>query len=483
MEKAIKEYVIYVRKSTEDNTWERQAQSIPDQIKVCMAYAEAHKDEMVIKKKPLNFEFETEEELMIEDKDKEPENRKIYQNTRQYYIIKERKSAKIPNNREKWKRLMQLVSEWEIWWILSYSPDRQARNIVEWWELIDFVDKGLVDLKYTNFNFEPTASWKMMLWIWFVISKQYSDNISENVNRWKKSWVGKWISQWDYKYWYIRDEKTWHFIPHEKYFPLMQEAFRMKVEDKASDEVIADWLNYHWYLREIKKTWEKRRVNPKVLWDVWVDEFYYWVYISWKNVQDLREIPWYNFQPMISKERHDILVERRRANRKQVNITINGRKDEFAYSIPDKMLKTKDWYALSWYILKKWALEKKVEQLKENNPTVELKDIVQSKNVRYEVKTNTAKKNSKYARDRNWKLLTINQDKIEKAIYEKLLSLKVPESVYNEYASYVKNKLWETYKKSLHHQQSINLQLWELRCIYWDFIPSGCLIVTISSPK
>jgi hypothetical protein len=32
-------------------------------------------------------------------------------------------------------------------------------------------------------------------------------------------------------------------VPDGKNFDLMKEAFRMKVEDKASDMVIANWLN------------------------------------------------------------------------------------------------------------------------------------------------------------------------------------------------------------------------------------------------
>ena len=470
-----KEYVIYVRKSTEDNTWERQAQSIPDQIKVCMQYAEVHKDEIIIRKKPENFEFETEEELRIEDNDKELENRKIYQSTRQYYIIKERKSAKIPGNRDKWTRLIQLVKEWKIDGILSYSPDRHARNMMEWGELIDCVDNNLVDLKYTNFNFEPNWSGKMMLWIYFAISKQYSDNISENVNRWKKSWVSKWISQWEYKYWYFRDPKTGHFVAHEKYFPLMQEAFRMKVEDRASDEVIAAWLNAHWYYRETIKWNKKKPVSAKLLWDVRVDEFYYWVYIVWKNTQDLREIPWYNFIPMISKERHDILYERRLANDKHVDIKITGgRRDEYAYSIPDKMLKTRDGYILTWYILKKWSLKKKLEKLRQDNPELELKDIIESKNVRYEVKHNEAKDKSPYTKDKNWKYLSINQDILEKAIYEKLSSIVIPKKAYDEYVSFAKNRIWSIYEESIRKQQSINLRLWELKKQKQEFIKS-CL--------
>ncbi|MBP6256712.1 hypothetical protein KA405_03125 [Patescibacteria group bacterium] len=45
------------------------------------------------------------------------------------------------------------------------------------------VDDGRVDLKYTRFHFEPTATGKMMLGFLFVFSKNYSDTISENVSR------------------------------------------------------------------------------------------------------------------------------------------------------------------------------------------------------------------------------------------------------------------------------------------------------------
>jgi hypothetical protein len=48
-----------------------------------------------------------------------------------------------------------------------------------------------VELKYTNFHFEPNASGKMMLGIWFVFSKEYSDKLSEDVNRGNKSALSK----------------------------------------------------------------------------------------------------------------------------------------------------------------------------------------------------------------------------------------------------------------------------------------------------
>ncbi len=71
------EYVIYVRKSTEDNSGERQAQSIPDQIERCVKFA--NDQGLTLKKKPEHFEFETSEELRIEDNDKDLKSRRIYQ--------------------------------------------------------------------------------------------------------------------------------------------------------------------------------------------------------------------------------------------------------------------------------------------------------------------------------------------------------------------------------------------------------------------
>jgi hypothetical protein len=51
------EYIIYVRKSTDESSG-HQTQSIPDQINKCIRYAEMN--DLKIKAKPEDFEFETE---------------------------------------------------------------------------------------------------------------------------------------------------------------------------------------------------------------------------------------------------------------------------------------------------------------------------------------------------------------------------------------------------------------------------------------
>ena len=453
-------YVIYVRKSTDDWKWEHQAQSIPDQIKICTEYAK--NNGLTIMKKPSKFEFETEADIREEDNDKDLVNRRIFKETRWLYIVKEKKSAKIPWKREKWMKIIKKIRNWEIQWLLSYSPDRQARNMVEWWDLIDCVDCNLVDLKYTNFHFENTASWKMMLWIWFVFSKQYSDKLSEDVNRWIQSRVSKWMAQWEYKYWYTMDENK-YFVPDWKNFELMQEAFRLKVEKKASDAYVADWLNAHWFERKSRnqKEW---MVNPKWLSQVWIDEFYYGVYIHGKNVQDLREIEHINFKPMITKEWHDILVERYERKQKEVWIKKSERKDEYAYSLPAWLVTVPDWYHMTTYITKKKERLEQFEKLKKSNPTLKLEDFIKSKNVRYEIRNH----NSKH----EW--LSINQDEIEEAIYKKLCSLSVSPKAYDKYVDFVKYRLDDINTKNTRLQKSLDLQLSNIReekknFIKWSF--------------
>jgi len=149
------QYVIYCRRSSDEKS-EKQTQSIPDQITRCLEYAKANNIEIM--EKPLDFsDFETPEEIIAEENDNDLNNRRIYQNTRNLFIVKESYTAKIPHKRKKRRKLISYINKWKVSALLSYSPDRQARNILEWWELINFVDEDKVALKYTNFHFENTA--------------------------------------------------------------------------------------------------------------------------------------------------------------------------------------------------------------------------------------------------------------------------------------------------------------------------------------
>lgn len=297
------EYVIYCRKSTDESSW-KQTQSIPDQITRCIEHA--NRKGLRIRKKPTNFIFEDEKEIKKENSSKHSQ---IYKETRNLYIVKEQKSAKEPWIRYKRNSLIQLVEKWAIKWIISYSPDRQARNMVDWWVIIHLAHNQKVDLEYANFAFENNAWWRMMLWIWFVFSKQYSDKLSEDILRWCKTRVLSWSAMAVQKFWYrINDE--WYHEPHPQYFDLFKKAFYYKLECWWSSTRICTFLNNEWFKRFARDGTELS-VEIKNFTHVRIDPFYYGHFVYWKQSTDLRETNPY-FEPMISEEDHKKLLIRRK---------------------------------------------------------------------------------------------------------------------------------------------------------------------------
>ncbi len=68
--------------------------------------------------------------------------------------------------------------------IISWHPDRLARNSVDGGKIIHFVDRGLIkSLKFPTFWFEATPQGLFMLNIAFGQSKYFVDNLRENVKR------------------------------------------------------------------------------------------------------------------------------------------------------------------------------------------------------------------------------------------------------------------------------------------------------------
>jgi DNA invertase Pin-like site-specific DNA recombinase len=95
----------------------------------------------------------------------------------------EAKTAKSPG-RSVFKQVIGLIESGSANAILSWAPDRLARNSIDGGYLIYLLDTGkLGDLKFPSFWFENTPQGKFMLNIAFGQSKYYVDNLSENVKR------------------------------------------------------------------------------------------------------------------------------------------------------------------------------------------------------------------------------------------------------------------------------------------------------------
>src|SRR3989338_11283929 len=137
-------YIAYCRKSTDEK--DKQIMSIEQQIEELKAFAQREKLEI--------SEFLTEAE-----------------------------TAKIPG-RPIFNSLISLIEKGLINGIISWHPDRLARNSIDGGKIIYLVDTGkLQALKFPSFWFENTPQGKFMLSIAFGQSKYYVDNLSENVKR------------------------------------------------------------------------------------------------------------------------------------------------------------------------------------------------------------------------------------------------------------------------------------------------------------
>lgn len=221
-------YVIYARKSTTGD--ERQERSIPDQIKDCV------------------------------DKVARQENLSIVGDP-----IEEKCSAKDPDIRPKFKKLLEDVRSGKVDGIISWHPDRLSRNMKEAGEIIDLLDKGVLkDLRFATSTFENSPTGKMLLGISFVLSKQYSEHLSGSVTRGnrRKTEDGIFFDEMKHGY-YISDGRLYPDGPN---FGLIQEAFQKRIGGMAQKD-IGEWLNEQGY--QVRKkgkepilyTWNKSRIS------------------------------------------------------------------------------------------------------------------------------------------------------------------------------------------------------------------------------
>lgn len=98
-------------------------------------------------------------------------------------FITEAQTAKVPGRRE-FQKLLDGVEQGRAQGILSWHPDRLARNSIDGGKLIYLLDTGkLKDLKFPSFWFENSPQGKFVLSVAFGQSKYYVDNLSENVKR------------------------------------------------------------------------------------------------------------------------------------------------------------------------------------------------------------------------------------------------------------------------------------------------------------
>ena len=95
----------------------------------------------------------------------------------------EAQTAKEPG-RTKLAEMLSFLEKEKADGILSWHPDRLARNSIDGGKIVYLLDIGRIkDLKFPSFWFENTPQGKFMLNIAFAQSKYYVDHLSENIKR------------------------------------------------------------------------------------------------------------------------------------------------------------------------------------------------------------------------------------------------------------------------------------------------------------
>ncbi len=423
-------YVIYCRKSTDESS-NKQVASIPRQIVECLKFAK--RENFKIKEKPKDFSnFESNEDIHKEDKLEDLADKNVYQSTRELFIVKEQESAKIPFNRKKWKKLTSLVEQGKVRGLLSYSPDRQARNMLEGGTLIDFVDQEILDLKYANFHFDPNASGKMMLGIWFVFSKQYSDKLSEDVTAGNKRAIGKGETAGSVKHGYTRGEdKKWK--PDGLNFKILKEGFDLKIKENLSYEKISEYMNKRGYCRLGQKG-QKILMSHQKLSNILIDPFYYGRWLYGDESVDLCERD-SKFKPMITYSEHIILTENRKKYIERGKRNINNEDDlETIRVIKNGFLVDPKGFDFSIILPnKKKRYFPKLKELIKTEKNATLADVVAPHQIfLYNSKTKKG----------------ITFDKLNAKIREKISQIHVTKDAYLAYLGYAKRKLQTTFTEN-----------------------------------
>ncbi len=173
-------------------------------------------------------------------------------------FVTEARTAKIPG-REQFASLLRRIEKGEAQGIVSWHPDRLARNSIDGGKVIYLLDTGkLMDLKFPSFWFESTPQGKFMLNIAFGQSKYYVDNLSENVKRGLRHKVrmGIWPMKAPFGYINDRTTKTIQIDPEKS--KVVKKAFELFAQGGKSFTEISQFL----YKFGITRGWKSKNNDP-----------------------------------------------------------------------------------------------------------------------------------------------------------------------------------------------------------------------------
>jgi len=218
----MQKFFLYVRKSTDVE--DKQVQSIEAQLTELRAYAKN-------------------EGLSITE------------------VIVEKKTAKIPG-RPLFNAMLDRIEKGEVSGIISWHPDRLARNSVDGGRIIYLLDTGrLAALKFPQFWYENTPQGKFMLNMAFGQSKYYVDSLSENVKRGLRQKVRNGIYPSLAPLGYINDPRKKTVVVDRKRAHLVRQAFELYAQGYSRLEDISAFLAKQGVLSRNGKPFKRDRIT------------------------------------------------------------------------------------------------------------------------------------------------------------------------------------------------------------------------------